>query len=61
MLGRKCRKKVSGTSMDERRKKLADLSPTEKIKILEKLRDRSLILAEARKKLAEKLEREKIS
>lgn len=47
--------------MDERRKKLADLSPTEKIKILEKLRDRSLILAEARKKLAEKLEREKSS
>ena len=47
--------------MDERRKKLADLSFTEKIKILEKLRDRELVLAEARKKLSEKLEREKSS
>ena len=47
--------------MDERRKKLADLSFTGKIKILEKLRDRSLVLAEARRKLAEKLEREKTS
>lgn len=40
--------------MDERRKKLAALSFTEKIKILEKLRERSLAFAEARKKLAEK-------
>lgn len=37
----------------ERRKKLASLSFTEKIKLLEKLRDRSLALAEARKRLAE--------
>jgi len=36
----------------ERRKKLASLSFAEKIKILEKLRDRSLALAEARKRLA---------
>jgi hypothetical protein len=41
--------------MDERRRKLAALSFTEKIKILEKLRDRSLVLAEARKKLAEQI------
>jgi hypothetical protein len=45
--------------MDERRKKLAALSFTEKIKILEKLRDRSLALAESRKKLAEKIKSEK--
>jgi len=37
----------------ERRKKLASLSFTEKVKLLEKLRDRSLELAEARKRLAE--------
>lgn len=37
----------------ERRKKLASLSFTEKIKLLEKLRDRSVALAEARKRLAE--------
>lgn len=36
---------------DERRKKLAKLSFTEKIRILEKLRARSLAFAEARKKL----------
>jgi hypothetical protein len=36
----------------ESRKELASLSFTEKIKLLEKLRDRSLALAEARKKLA---------
>ena len=47
--------------MDERRKKLAALSFTEKIKIMEKLRDRSLILAEARKKLAEKIKASKTS
>ena len=40
--------------MDERRKKLADLSFTEKINILEKLRDRSKAFADARKKHAEK-------
>ncbi|HEY6969231.1 MAG TPA: hypothetical protein VJA94_08505 [Candidatus Angelobacter sp.] len=40
--------------MDERRKKLAALSFTEKIKILERLRERSMAFAEARKKLAEK-------
>jgi len=39
---------------DERRKRLASLSFGEKLKLLEKLRDRSLLLAEARKKLAEK-------
>jgi len=33
---------------------MASLSFSEKIKILEKLRDRSLALAAARKKLAEK-------
>ena len=40
--------------IDDRRKKLAQLSFTEKIKLLEKLRDRSLAFAEARKKLIEK-------
>lgn len=38
----------------ERREELASLSFSEKIKILEKLRARSLILAEARKRLARK-------
>ncbi|HET9181325.1 MAG TPA: hypothetical protein VFP59_04260 [Candidatus Angelobacter sp.] len=38
----------------ESRKKLASLSFTEKVKLLEKLRQRSLVLAEARKKLKEK-------
>ena len=38
----------------EERKKLAALSFTEKVELLEKLRDRSLAFAEARKKLAEK-------
>lgn len=47
--------------MDERRKKLAALSFTEKIKLLEKLRDRGLALAEARKKLAEKIKASKTS
>jgi len=45
----------------ESRKKLASLSFTEKVKLLEKLRDRSLALAEARKKLVEKKEAEKKS
>jgi hypothetical protein len=39
---------------EERRQKLASLSFTEKIKIPEKLRERSLVLAAARKKLAAK-------
>lgn len=43
----------------ESRKRLASLSFTEKVKLLEKLRDRSLALAEARKQLAEKKAREK--
>lgn len=47
--------------MDERRKKLAALSFTEKIKLLEKLRDRGLALAESRKKLAEKIKSDKTS
>lgn len=38
--------------IDERRKELAALSFGEKLKLLEKLRERSLMLAEARKKLA---------
>lgn len=38
---------------EERRRELASLSFSEKIKILELLRERSLILAEAREKLAE--------
>jgi hypothetical protein len=38
----------------ESRKKLASLSFSEKVKLLEKLRQRSLALAEARKKLEEK-------
>jgi hypothetical protein len=45
--------------MDDRRKKLAALSFTEKIKLLEKLRDRSLALAASRKQLAEKIKRGK--
>ena len=45
----------------QRRKKLASLSFTKKIKLLEKLRDRSLALAEARKKLvAIKLEKRNV-
>jgi hypothetical protein len=39
---------------DERRERLAALSFTEKIRILEKLRERELKLAEARKRLASK-------
>lgn len=39
---------------EERRRALAALSFGEKIKILEKLRRRSLVLAEAREKLAER-------
>jgi hypothetical protein len=39
---------------DESRKKLASLSFTEKIKILEKLRDRSLAFAASRKNLEKK-------
>ena len=38
----------------EERKKLAALSFTEKVELLEKLRERSLAFAEARQKLAEK-------
>jgi len=38
----------------ESRKKLASLSFTEKVKLLEKLRERSLALAEAGKKLKAK-------
>ena len=37
---------------DETRKRLAALSFTEKVKLLEKLRDRSLALAASRKKMA---------
>lgn len=40
----------------ESRKKLASLSFSEKVKLLEKLRARSLSLAETRKKLKEKTE-----
>ena len=48
--------------MDERRRKLAALSFTEKVRLLEKLRDRELKIAEARKKLKqEREERRKIS
>ena len=43
----------------ERRKKLASLSFSEKVKLLEKLRQRSLALAEARKKLKEKAEKKR--
>jgi hypothetical protein len=39
---------------DERRTKLANLSFSEKIKLLEQLRERSLAFAKARKRLAEK-------
>lgn len=39
---------------DERRKKLASLSFGEKLKLLEKLRQRSVLLAAARKQLIEK-------
>lgn len=39
---------------EERRRELSSLSFSEKIKILEKLRTRSLVLAEARKTLAQK-------
>jgi hypothetical protein len=38
----------------ERRKELAALNFTEKVKLLEKLRNRSLAFAAARKQLAEK-------
>ena len=38
----------------ERRKKLAALSFTEKVKILERLRGRSLAIAASRKQLAKK-------
>lgn len=38
----------------ESRKRLASLSFTEKVKLLEKLRQRSLALAEARRKLKQK-------
>jgi len=38
--------------ISERRKKLAALSFSEKIKILEKLRDRSLAISASRKQLA---------
>jgi len=41
----------------ERRRKLASLSFGEKLELLELLRDRSLLLAEARKKLARKKDR----
>lgn len=37
--------------IDERRKELAALSFGEKLKLLEKLRERSMMLAEAREKL----------
>lgn len=39
---------------DESRKRLAALSFTEKIKLLEKLRDRSLALAKSREKMNKK-------
>jgi hypothetical protein len=42
----------------ESRKKLASLSFSEKVKLLEKLRARSLALAEAGKKLKEKREKQ---
>jgi hypothetical protein len=45
----------------EEAKKLAALSFTEKIELLEKLRDRSLAFAEARKKLDKKKEQRKSS
>ena len=38
----------------ESRRKLASLGFTEKVKLLEKLRQRSLVLAEARRALTEK-------
>lgn len=44
---------------NESRKKLASLSFTEKIRILEKLRDRSLAFAASRKKLESKKQAEK--
>jgi len=44
--------------IDERRKKLASLSFGEKLELLEKLRQRSLILAEARERLAKKKKQE---
>lgn len=40
--------------IDDRRKRLAALSFGEKLQLLERLRERSLMLAEARKQLAEK-------
>lgn len=40
----------------EERRKLASLSFSEKIKILEKLRERSLALAESRKRMEKKRE-----
>ncbi|HEY6251534.1 MAG TPA: hypothetical protein VI685_16365 [Candidatus Angelobacter sp.] len=40
--------------INERRKKLASLSFGEKLELLEKLRQRSLMLAEARERLARK-------
>ena len=43
--------------IDSRRKKLAALSFGEKLELLEKLRDRSLMLSEAREKLATKKKR----
>ena len=51
------RMKIEGVT--ERRKKLASLSFTEKVKILEKLRDRSLAFASSRKKLDNKKPAEK--
>jgi hypothetical protein len=42
----------------ERRKKLASLSFSEKVKLLEKLRKRSLALAAAGRKLKEKSQKE---
>lgn len=49
--------KIEGVT--ERCKKLASLSFTEKVKILEKLRDRSLAFASSRKKLDNKKPAEK--
>lgn len=46
--------------IDERRKKLAALSFGEKLKLLEKLRERSLMLEEARKKLAKEKQADSI-
>ena len=43
--------------IDNRRKKLAALSFGEKLELLEKLRDRSLVLADAREQLAKKKKR----